>query len=327
MYNYNEKELVSRYQKYFDNWDTYAAVRSKPNTYRFEQYHLQTELKNKAWFLPSLIPIFKHPLLKNIDLETEQYMLGRFLLQFLEYGTLMEHEFVNTTLAELALGESGVPLPDRMRIDAFKIYTDEGYHACFNMEATQQIRDYISLPKSEAWPLQNTRLIGLRKLIPEGKTKESFLIRFAITAVSETVATKELAESLKGIVVEPIFNIFMDHAEDEKKHCMYFSTLLEVVWNYLSDDEKKLLGIYFPKIIKAFVAINHMALHDILEKVGFDHESAEVIINESHPADFNVQKALAVGSVTFRIFERLGVFNIPEAKQSFIQEGFSIGAA
>lgn len=320
----NEQELVNRYKKYFNEWDNFASVRTKQNTYRFSKNKARQELKDKQWFLPEGVPILQHPLLKNIEKEKEQYLLGRFLLQFLEYGTLMEHEFVNTILAELALGECGIPLPDQMRIDAFKIYTDEGYHACFNLEATQQIRDYIGLNKSEAWPLKNSRLTGLRKLIPKDKTKNHFLIRFAIAAISETVAAKELSESMKGIIIEPIYNIFIDHAEDEKKHCMYFSTLIEVVWNYLSDDEKKFLGVNFPKIFKAFVEINKIALHDALEKINIDVESAKTIVDESYPVDFSVQRALSVGAITLRIFKRIGVFNIPEAKQAFINEGFLI---
>lgn len=119
---------------------------------------------------------------------------------------------------------------------------------------------------SDAWPLKNTRLEGLRKLIPRGKSKENFLIRFGIAVVSETIAAKELAENMKGIVVDSIYNVFIDHAEDEKKHCMYFSTLFELVWDYLSPDERKFLCINLPKILKAFVDINTIALYDALEK-------------------------------------------------------------
>ena len=319
---YNETDLVSRYQKYFDNWDASTSVRSKPNTYRMTPAKLDKELCERRWFLPAALPLIDHPLLKNIDQSQEQYLLGRFLLQFLEYGTVLEHEFVNTILAELALGEIGIPLPDRMRIDAFKIYTDEGYHACFNLEATQQIRDYIGLSMVDAWPLQNSRLIGLRKLIPKNNTKENFLIRFGIAVVSETVAAKELSETLQGIVVEPIYNIFIDHAEDEKKHCMYFSALLEVVWNKLSFEEQKFLGLNFPKILKGFVDINTFSLYDSLEKIGVDIHSAEVIVKDCYPKDFTVNRALSVASITFRIFERIGVFKIPGVKDAFISEGF-----
>ena len=321
-----ELDIVSRYQKYFDDWDSVAAVRSKPNTYRFADYEFTKELKNKNWFLPAGVLILDHPLLKNIDQSQQQYILGRFLLQFLEYGTLMEHEFVNTTLAELALGECGIPIPDRMRVDGFKIYTDEAYHACFNMEATHQIRDYIGLTKSDAWPLKNSRLDGLRKLIPQDNSKENFLVRFGIAAISETIAAKELAESMKGIVIEPIYNLFVDHAEDEKKHCMYFSAMFEVVWNYLSDAEKQFLGIRFPKILKAFVAINTVALKNLLGKIKIDDESSKLIIEESYPQEFSVNRALSVASVTFRVFERLGIYAIPEVKEAFIKEGFKVGA-
>lgn len=317
----NEQELVSRYQKYFKNWDQFASVRTKPNTYRATNDEFNKALQEKRWFLPAGVPILTHPLLKNIDQSQEQYLLGRFLLQFLEYGTVLEHEFVNSILIELALGEAGIPLPDQMRIDALKICTDESYHACFNLEATQQIRNYIGLSMADAWPLKNSRLVGLRNLIPKN-AKENFLIRFGIAAISETVAAKELSETMKGIVIDPIYDLFIDHAEDEKKHCMYFSTLLEVVWNYLSIDEKKFLGINFPKILKAFVDINTVALFDMLKKINIEHESAAIIIKESYPDDFTVQRALSVASVTFRIFDRLGVFKIPEVKDAFIKDGF-----
>lgn len=105
-----EIEMVSRYRKYFESWDEVAAVRSKPNLYRLTNDQLNADLKNKKWFLPSVLPILSHPLLRNLDQDEEQYLLGYFLLQFLEYGTLMEHEFVNTILGELALGECGIPL-------------------------------------------------------------------------------------------------------------------------------------------------------------------------------------------------------------------------
>lgn len=314
-------ELVARYRKYFEKWDVMAAVRSKPNDYRLIG-NLDTELKCKRWFIPAGLLILNHPLMKNIDLDQEQYLLGRFLLQFLEYGTLMEHEFINTILAELALGECAIEMPDEMRQDAFKIYTDEGYHACFNMQATQQIRQYIGMSTSDSWPLKNTRLTGLRNLVSQYSDKEKFLIRFGIAAVSETVAPKELAENMKGIVVDSIYNIFVDHAEDEKKHCMYFSVLWEVVWKYLSPEERKFLGTNLPKILRAFVDINTIPLFDALDKIGVDSESAKTIIKESYPSDFTVQRAISVASVSFRIFDRLKIYDVPEIKNAFIQNGF-----
>jgi hypothetical protein len=284
---------------------------------------LDEELRSKRWFIPEGVPILEHQLLKGLDRDREQYLLGRFLLQFLEYGTILEHEFINTILAEIALGEHGIPLLDRMRVDAFKIAADEGYHALFNIAATQQIRNYIGLPLSEAWPLKNSRLIGLRKLIPQDKSRENFLIRFGIVVASETIAPKELSETMKGIVIDPIYNLFVDHAEDEKKHCMYFTALFEVVWDYLLEDEKKFLGMMFPQILKAFVDINKIALYEGLEKIEVDKESAEIIVEESYPSDFCVKRALSVASSTFYNLERMGVYDIPGVRDEFVKQGFT----
>lgn len=316
-------DVILRYQKYFDSWDKKSSVRAKPNTYSMSRTHLDYELNERRWFISDGVPILEHSLLKGIDKEKEQYILGRFLLQFLEYGTILEHEFVNTILAEIALGECGIPLPDPMRIDAFKIYTDEAYHACFNINATQQIRNYIGMSVNEAWPLQNSRLLGLRRLIPQNKSRENFLVRFGIVVASETIAPKELSETMKGIVIEPIYNLFVDHAEDEKKHCMFFSALFEHVWNYLSFDEKQYLGLMFPKILKAFVDVNKIALYDTLDKLNIDSISARTIIEDSYPAEFTVNRALSVASATFHNLKRLHVYDIPGVRDAFIQEGFT----
>lgn len=319
----NKGEPKLKYQKYFEQWDKESAVRSKPNIYTMQGDSLDTELRDRRWFIPEGVPILEHPLLKGLDRDKEQYLLGRFLLQFLEYGTILEHEFVNTILAEIALGEHGLPIPDAMRLDAFKIYSDEAYHAKFNMEATQQIRNYIGLSVSEAWPLKNSRLTGLRKLIPQDKSRENFLIRFGIVIASETIAPKELSETMKGIVIEPIYNLFVHHAEDERRHCMYFSDLFDIVWSYLSENEKQYLGLMFPHILKAFVDINKIALYEALEKVDVDNEAAKIIVEDSYPEDFCVKRALSVASFTFRNLEMRGVYNIPGVRDEFIKQGFT----
>lgn len=71
----SEHEMVWRYQKYFEKWDEVSAVRSKPNIYRLAQDQLNVDLKNKKWFLPSVLPILSHPLLKSIDQDQEQFLL------------------------------------------------------------------------------------------------------------------------------------------------------------------------------------------------------------------------------------------------------------
>ena len=215
--------LILKAQKHFADWDDFAAVRTKEHTYKLDFDKLQNQLSQKTWFIPEGVAILHHKDLSHLDVDQKQYLIGRFLLQFLEYGTLMEHEYVNTITADLAFGECNYKLPSSMRLDALKIYTDEAYHAFFTLEAAQDIRDYIHLPSNGAWPLKNSRLEGLRALIDSVPEQDKFLVRFGITIVSETVAAKELIENMRHVVIQPIVNLFADHALDEKKHCLYFS--------------------------------------------------------------------------------------------------------
>ena len=312
---------VESYRKHFSDWDSFAAVRIKPNTYRLDSEGLQKELHNKRWFIPQGIPLLSHPLLKNLSNEEVQYLMGRFLLQFLEYGVLMEHEYVNTITAEIALGECNFNIPEIMRLDGMRIYTDEGYHACFTLEAAQYVREYIGLPAT-AWPLKNSRLEGMRKLISDAPDNDQFLVRFGIVSISETVAAKELSESMRNIVVDPITNLFIDHAQDESKHCLYFSALLTVIWEQLSLEEKIKLGCYFPKILKAFVNINVYPLYEALNEIGVRGESAETIVTESYPVTFSVKRALGVATKSFDLFKRLQIFKHQDIRKSFIEEGF-----
>lgn len=78
----------------------------------------------------------------------------------------------------------------------------------------------------------------------------------------------------------------------------------------------------FPKILKAFVDINKIALYDTLEKIGIDYACAEKIISDSYPPDFCVNRAYSVAASTFYNLERLKVYNIPEVKKEFVNEGF-----
>jgi|GEM_PF-2761837 len=322
--NFSSKtlDLINRYQKHFTDWDNFSTVRVKPHSYKMNFDDLaKKELREKKWFIPQGVQILSHPLLANLDQDRTQYILGRFLLQFLEYGVLMEHEFVNASLAEIALGENGINLPEVMRLDAFKIYTDEGYHACFTLEAAQHIREYIGLPNT-AWPLKNSRLEGLRKLIADAPAEDRSLIRFGIVAISETVAAKELTESMQNVVIDPIVNLFVDHAHDETKHCMYFSVLFEVVWEQLSEAERLRLGAYLPKILKAFVNINVYALQDTLSEIQIDKETANKIIQDSYPPDFAIKRALGVATVSFTVMRKIGIFRNPLIREAFIKEGF-----
>lgn len=313
--------MQEEYKNYLEHWDTTSSVRARQNTYRLDAATLNTELGERAWFTESGVPIMQHPLLAALEPAAQQRLLGLLRLQFCEFGTVLEHVHVNITTMAIAQGDHGLDVPDIMRRDAYKVYTDEAYHALFSMEAAVELRHYLGLGESQ-WPLEDSRLDAIADAVSDGTDDERFLLRFGATLVTEIMISKELAANMKGIVVEPIYNMFRDHLHDESRHALYFTALFGVLWPQFGARERLFLGTALPQLLLAFNQIDEKGILHALELVGFDRATGARIIADSYPADYPVQRARARASSALRLFQKYRLFEIPEVNQAFVQAGF-----
>ncbi len=310
--------------KYFCDWDQSAAVRSKQHSYDLSPLNLKKQLVEKMWFIPSSIQILKHPVLQPLDRDQQQFIAGHVMLHFLETLAFFEHEYVNKIMVDMAFGSHSYNLPDILRRDALKVYTDEAYHSLVMLEATQAIREHLNLSQETAWPLVSPRIDGLQELIDTAPQGDAFLIKFGIAFVSETTAVKELLNASDRIVVDPIANLINDHAQDEMKHCLYFTTLFEVIWEQLTLEEKTKLGNYLPSIIKRFSRLNDAPIRKSLYELGFSKDVIQKVAQQTYTEDLWVKRAKNSSAPTFRILKRLEILDDLKFKQSFISEGFSL---
>src|SRR4051794_5810131 len=112
-----------RYRSQFDNWERRASVRTKPRR------TLDADGPIDTYFPPELAPAALHPLVVSRGPAAVRRFLVHALFQYLHFTTELESTAVIPVSIRLGRGACGLDLPREMRRDAYKITTDEAWHA------------------------------------------------------------------------------------------------------------------------------------------------------------------------------------------------------
>lgn len=116
------------------HWYVAAGVRSGPR----RLFHDETDL-GKVFFPAQLVPYLAHEALAQATPAQRRELTVRHLYQFLLSTAHLETRVVNRGAELVANGRSGVELPVSARLDAFKVYCDEGYHSLYSLDLADQI--------------------------------------------------------------------------------------------------------------------------------------------------------------------------------------------
>ncbi|MCE0445163.1 hypothetical protein LT493_08945 [Streptomyces tricolor] len=79
--------------------------------------------------------------MRALPTEAQQALAARHLFQHLGFTTHFETEVVNRATQRIATGRGGVDTPARTRLDAFRIYCDEGLPRAVQLDVVRQIAD------------------------------------------------------------------------------------------------------------------------------------------------------------------------------------------
>lgn len=126
---------------------------------------------------------------------------------------------------------------------------------------------------------------------------------------------------MNGVVFKPIQAMFKDHIYDESSHCIYFSTLFQLIWQQLSHREKVILGLCLHDLLLILAAPRTDLYYYSLGKLGYSPETINSIVNESLPSANLANKIRNKAKVTINLFKKTGVFMIPEVKERFLKSG------
>jgi P-aminobenzoate N-oxygenase AurF len=303
------------YSTAFRSWHQRASVRVKPRRQIGED-----EPREHIYFPPELVPAAQHPLVQALGTETVDRVLIQQLHTYLEFTSELEQGAVNPVTAMISRRRSGFDLPETMIEDAYKIYTDEAWHAQFSDDLGRQVAVATGVgPSVFEEPNFFRKLKGFQHdLGPD----EQRLVMIFFTIVSETLISAILSDIPQDErVVMAVREMVEDHALDEGRHHTYFSRLLEYTWPRLNKAHRALIGPLLPEMILAFLEPDFVAIAGNLRACGLTAEQIDQVMTESYPADTITANIRSDSRATIRHFERIGLVGDPRTAEALEASG------
>ena len=298
------------YSSAFKTWHARAAVRAKPRRELQEQ-----EPSELVYFPPELVPVAQHAVVQGLGAETVDRVLIGQLHTYLEFTSELEVGAVNPVTAMISRRRSGFDLPETMVEDAYKIYTDEAWHAQFSDDLQRQVAVKTGVgPSVFEEPNFFRKLNGFQQDL--GRDEQRLVMIF-FTIVSETL----ISAILSGIpsdprVVTAVRELVADHDQDERRHSAYFSRLLEFTWPRLNKAHRALIGPLLPEMILAFLEPDFVAIAGNLRACGLTAEQIDEVMTDSYPRAAVRAEIRAASKATLRHFERVGVVEDPRTAEA-----------
>ncbi len=308
------------YRSPFRNWYERSSVRSAPRRVLEERRH-EEGAEPQRFFPPELVPVSRHPLVAALPADVFDEVLVQHLYRYLDFTAKLEYLVVNRTVLGIAHGSVGVELPEEMRLDAYRMYCDEAYHALFSADLAVQVRDSTGIAaRLPEEPFFLRRLRGIQDGLPAA---ERALAELLFVIVSETLISASLAEvPQREEVVPAVTGTIRDHAMDEGRHHAYFAHFLQRLWAQLRPAEREAAGRLVPCLMDAFLRPDIEALRLELAGYGLSAQETEQIAAEVYTPEVVAEHARATSAQTRRYFADLGAFDSAAAQDEMAAYGF-----
>lgn len=277
-------------------WDQRAAVRGKQRNY--DDYLASG---GKYFFKPDLVPLLQVNEFKDCSFDVMRELQILQLSRYLYNTETMETRVINPAL--LAVQELCVS--SEAKINGYKIYTDEAYHALMSAEVREKLHRETNvaesyLPKSNK---QNEILQTIERLPQDIK---GYALVF-VAAVNETLISANLSQATDANLIGAIRDMISHHAEDEAVHHVYFSDIFAQLWPMLGKDEQKALAPIIVKAMYSFLESDADSLQADLHRFGYDGEQAFEIAKSAASTNSDIRQPL---DGTIRMIQKAGATEI-----------------
>ncbi|WP_030020011.1 diiron oxygenase [Streptomyces monomycini] len=298
-----------------DHWYEKAGVRRDPR--RVIARDLEA---GKTLFPEALIPYLDHPLVRALGPDERFRIVTRHLYQYLHFTMHFETSVVNRATERIANGSSGLGVRPPMRLDAYKIYCDEAYHALYSLDAIEQVRGAtgVDVPAYDFAPFLK-QLDGIGAQVMPG---EPVLTQLLQVVVFETLVTSILKDIPKDPqVVDTVREIVGDHAEDEGRHHAYFSGFFKELWTDLDPGMRERSARCLPALVSRSLAPDLAPVRTSLRLAGLGEDAVEQVVADAYTAGRVRRHTHDSARHTVRLFASAGVLDVPGADEAFAAAG------
>jgi hypothetical protein len=248
-------------------------------------------------------------------------LLVHQLYLYLEFTVRLETGPVNEACLLLRSPEFLPWLPDVMRDDVLRIYTDEAGHAEMSHTLLARVRAATGV---EPIPHDPQFLRALAKLRAEETGLDETMVTLFFVIVSETLITTSLSKVPRDRQTQQqVRELVADHAADEGLHYAYFRQLFEQLWPRLSPPVRRGAGVLLPRIMLAFLAPDAAAMTSVLADCGV--EQPELVMADVLASPHTQSLMREGGLPSIRMFQANGVMEDPEIAAAFTTAGLSAG--
>jgi P-aminobenzoate N-oxygenase AurF len=303
------------YETKFKLWESRAAVRAKPRRVLDEEREV-----GKLFFPPELVPVAGHPLVRAGGTAAVEEVLLQRLHVYLDFTAELEQMAINPVTQRISRRKVGFEVPEAMVEDAYKICTDEAWHAQFSDDLQRQLVEATRVQPTI--PSEPQFFQRLRAMEAEAPPEIRGLPSVFFTIVSETLISAILSDIPHDErVFTAVRELVEDHAEDEGRHHAFFSKFFGCVWPQLTTRQRRLVGPLLPRLVLAFLEPDYAALGAILGRSGLGDDEVRGVIEESHPRDEVVAGIRRNSRATLRLFHEHGALEDPGTREAFQAAG------
>jgi hypothetical protein len=312
-------ETSAEYIKRSSKWDRDAGVRTDSQTYDL----VLNEFGNNdepvlSWHLPTYSGILEHPSLKNLSSEKVEYIKGIQLLEFVLKQTIFEIECVNKVTSKLAHDGYEFKLNKQLSLDALKIYTDEGYHAYYTEKVAQQIASHYKIDDSELKLNIKDYYNKITNLVEKFGSKHGDICLLAFVIAGENQIVSDISDQMRGVVHEPIREMFRNHMKDEVFHAHFFREVFKAVWPQLTQYDKERMGLTFCSSMEILGLPRTDVYYFSLSKFGYTPKDISKFIDDIYNTnEWKINRVRDRMTPTIELLRQNNVFSIQNVKKCF----------
>ena len=312
-------EKNTDYKQRSAKWDKVAGVRCDPETYDLELNDgVNSDSTKLSWHLPTYSGILEHAKLRNLSGEDIEYIKGIQLLEFVLKQTIFEIECVNKVASKLAHDGYKFKLSKQLSLDALKIYTDEGYHAYYTEKVAQQISNHYNIDESELKLKIKDYYKKIDNVVEKFGSEQSDLCMLAFVIAGENQIVSDISDQMRGVVHEPIRQMFRNHMKDEVFHAHFFREVFKVVWPQLPELDKECMGLTFCSSMEILGLPRTDIYFYSLLKFGYSQEEIASFIDDIYNTnEWKIVRVRDRMTPTIELLRQNNVFNIQSVRQSF----------